>query len=244
MTELYDVIGRDYRQHRRPDPRIAAVIANALGDAASIVNIGAGTGSYEPRGRRVVAVEPSLVMIRQRADDAAPAVRATASALPFRDARFDVALAVLTIHHWADWRRGLQEMRRVAPRIVLLTYDPEFESFWLVRDYFPANREIDRATMPSLDALRSELGNVRVEAVEIPHDCTDGFLGAYWRRPSAYLSPDVRASISTFRKIPDLDTGLRRLREDLDSGAWARRNGEILDRETLDVGYRLVVTTG
>jgi len=102
MTELYDVIGRDYRQHRRPDPRIAAVIANALGDAASVVNIGAGTGSYEPRGRRVVAVEPSLVMIRQRADDAAPAVRATASALPFRDARFDVALAVLTIHHWAD----------------------------------------------------------------------------------------------------------------------------------------------
>jgi SAM-dependent methyltransferase len=240
MAELYDTIGCDYRHLRRADPRIESAISRAVESATSLVNVGAGTGSYEPRDRPVVAVEPSLVMIRQRPVGSAPVVRATASALPFGNARFDVSLAVLTVHHWPDWRRGIHEMRRISRRIVLLTYDPDFDGFWLVNDYLPANRDIDRATMPSIAALRSELGRVRVKPVEIPHDCTDGFLGAYWRRPHAYLRSDVRAAISSFRKIPDVERGLKRLRADLVSGEWNRRYARLLGFEALDVGYRLI----
>jgi SAM-dependent methyltransferase len=206
-----------------------------------VVNVGAGAGSYEPADRDTVAVEPSDVMLRQRAPWAAPAVRATAGELPFRDATFDASLAILTVHHWPDPERGLAELRRSARRrTVLLTFDPDFRGFWLT-DYFPEIVELDARSMPSLAALRRHLGRVTVRDVPIPHDCSDGFLGAYWRRPHAYLSERVRSAISVFWKIPDVESGLERLRRDLASGEWQRRYGQVLSRESLDLGYRLVV---
>lgn len=244
MQPLYDVIGAGYRTYRRPDPRIQALIDAQLGDAVSIVNLGAGTGSYEPRTRRVVAVEPSRVMIDQRPSGAAPVVQAQVEALPFGAAAFAVAMTVLTIHHWADLETGLREARRVArQRVVLLTWIAVEIDFWLF-DYVPRIREIDQAICPSLDALARVLGPLRVVPVPIPHDCTDGFLCAYWRRPHSYLDAGVRSAISTFARIPDLDDGLRRLRQDLESGRWRRRYGSILDAEAMDFGYRLVVADG
>lgn len=241
MSELYDSIGRGYRARRQPDPRIAAPIQRALGNAASVVNVGAGTGSYEPADRTVVAVEPSQVMLRQRPEDRAPAVCATASQLPFRDRSFDAALAVLTIHHWPDLARGLSELRRVAREsVVILTFDPDFGGFWL-NDYFPEMALLDRRSMPSLEVLRQHLGPIVVQEVSVPHDCVDGFWGAYWRRPHAYLEDDVRAAISVFAQIGELDAGLAALRADLDSGAWHARHGDLLARDALDVGYRLII---
>ncbi len=240
MAELYDTIGRDYRRYRRPDPRIAAAIAAALGPAVSVVNVGAGAGSYEPAGRRVLAVEPSLEMIRQRAPGAAPAVRASAGELPLRDRAMDAALAVLTVHHWPDRARGLAELGRVARRVVILTWDPGVRAFWLTDEYFPELVVTDRAIFPSEADFRAALGEIEVQAVPVPHDCSDGFLGAYWRRPHAYLDDGVRLAISTFSKI-DAAPGLARLRDDLDSGAWYRRHGGLLADRELDLGYRLVV---
>jgi SAM-dependent methyltransferase len=241
--ELYDTIGQDYRRYRRPDRRIAAAIERALGDARSAANVGAGAGSYEPRDRKVVAVEPSLTMIRQRAQGAAPAVRALASALPFRDASFDAALAVLTIHHWPDRALGLAELVRAARRrVVILTCDLDAAaSFWLVDEYFPELLAIDRPIFPSFDELRRALGRISVHDVPIPRDCSDGFLGAYWVRPEAYLDAGVRSAISSFGKIADVEPGLARLRADLASGAWERRFGALRAREEIDLGYRLVV---
>lgn len=238
---LYDTIGRGYRERRRQDPRIAAHVFRALGDAASIVNVGAGAGSYEPRNRKLVAVEPSMTMIRQRPAQAAPVVRASASGLPFRDATFDASLAVLTIHHWPDLARGLEELRRAARRrVVVLTFDPSVGGFWLT-DYLPEIEVIDRRILPPLSALRRHLGRIAVHDVPIPHDCTDGFLGAYWRRPEAYLREDVRSAISTFSKLRNPEAGLEALRRDLASGEWHRRYGDLLRRDTIDLGYRLVV---
>ena len=241
MAEFYDTIGDGYRRWRKPDPRIAAAILSALGDAASIVNVGAGTGSYEPVDRRVVAVEPSLTMIRQRPPSAAPVVLASGSALPFRDATFDASLAILTIHHWPDKEKGLQELRRTARRrTVIFTYDPACTGFWLT-DYFPELREIDYRICPSPDELRHELGRVTILDVPIPHDCTDGFQGAYWRRPRAYLDSSIRSAISSFGKLSDMGPGLTALKADLGSGEWERRYGAVLSRDDLDLGYRLVV---
>ena len=238
---LYDTIGRSYSVRRRADPRIAERVVRALGDASSVLNVGAGAGSYEPRDRRVVALEPSNVMIRQRAADAAPVVRGVAEHLPFPDRAFDAALAVLTIHHWSDLARGLSELRRIARHtVVLLTFDTSVGGFWLT-DYFPEIPEMDRRAMPELSAIRRHLGNVSVFDLPVPHDCSDGFLCAYWRRPHAYLDADVRAGISVFPKLEQLDLGLAALRADLESGAWQRRYGALLQREELDVGYRLIV---
>jgi SAM-dependent methyltransferase len=241
MAELYDSIGREYRKFRRPDPRIQFAILRALQGLGPVVNVGAGTGSYEPGDRFVVAVEPSMVMIRQRSGRAAPAVQAGATDLPFRDASFDASLAILTLHHWTDWRRGIQELARAARRrVVLLTWDPSAAGFWLVNDYFPEVLQIDRSIFPTIEALRRELGQIHVESVEIPHDCIDGFLGAYWRRPHEYLRPAVRRAISTFAKLSDVDSGLTRLRQDLLSGEWHQRHGSLLSHDSLDLGYRLV----
>ena len=243
MAELYDTIGLGYPGLRRPDPRIARAILGALGDASTIVNVGAGAGSYEPRDRRVVAVEPSMTMIHQRPPDAAPAVRATSTELPFRDETFDASLAILTIHHWADKQRGLSELARAArERVVILTWDLASTGFWLVEDYFPEIAEVDRRIFPTLDELRHELGPISVSRVPIPHDCMDGFLGAYWRRPEAYLDPTVRSAISTFAKLRSPEAGLERLRRDLASGEWHRRHGRVLAEASLDLGYCLVVT--
>ena len=239
---LYDTIGLGYRNFRRPDPRIAAAILRALGDARTVVNVGAGAGSYEPADRRVVAVEPALTMIRQRPDGSAPVVQASASALPFRDGAFAAALAVLTVHHWPDRVGGLAELARVArDRVVILTWDTA-TGFWLVDDYFPALVEIDRKIFPSMAELERALGPLTVTPLPIPHDCADGFLGAYWRRPHAYLDAAVRGAISTFTKLDDPGPGLARLGRDLDDGTWRRRHAHLLDRAELDLGYRLVVS--
>jgi SAM-dependent methyltransferase len=243
MAQLYDAIGIGYEHYRRPDRRIATAILNALGDAATVVNVGAGAGSYEPVDRSVVAVEPSFAMIRQRPAGSAPVVQASATHLPFRDAIFAAALAVLTVHHWPDRVRGLTELARVAQhRLVIVTWDPATSGFWLVEDYFPAILEIDWQILPPMEELRQTLGTIEVRPFPIPYDCTDGFLGAYWRRPHAYLDPGVRSAISTFAKIGDVESGLTRLRSDLADGTWERRYGHLLRRSELDLGYRLVIT--
>lgn len=236
----YDQIGDGYARRRQPDPRIAAAIVAALGDARTIVNVGAGTGSYEPADRIVQAVEPSALMISQRPAGAAPCVCASAEALPFANGAFDAAMAVLTIHHWSDWRAGLREMRRVArDRILLLTFDTEASDFWLTRDYFPELMALDQRIMPKLSDLQSELGQAEATPIPVPHDCVDGFLGAYWRRPEIYLDPIARRSMSSFARI-DAEEGLQRLAHDLDTGAWCARNADLLDRDALDIGYRLL----
>ena len=242
MAQLYDAIGIGYHDYRRPDPRIATAIIRALGDAETVVNVGAGTGSYEPVDRALVAVEPSLAMIRQRPTDSAPVVQASATHLPFRDAAFAAALAVLTVHHWPDRARGLTELARVARRrLVIVTWDPAASGFWLVEDYFPEIGEIDRRILPSIEELRGILGDIEVRPLLVPHDCIDGFLGAYWQRPSAYLDAGVRSAISTFSKISDVESGLARLRSDLEDGAWERRYGHLLRQSEIDLGYRLVI---
>jgi len=240
---LYDRIGRTYTTTRREDPRLAAAIHAALGDAVTVVNVGAGTGSYEPADRKVVAVEPSPVMIAQRPPDAAPAVIGFAEDLPLADASVDAAMAVLTDHHWRDRAQGLREMRRVARRrAIVFQHEPEVGAeFWLVRDYLPTFAR--RLHGKRLAELMRPLGDVEVRPVPIPHDCADGFLGAFWRRPHAYLDPAVRAGISVFALLPrdEEEAAVARLRADLDSGAWERRYADILERDELDLGFRVVV---
>ena len=237
---LYDRIGGSYTSTRRPDPRIAAAIERALGDARTVVNVGAGAGGYEPRDREVTAVEPSETMIAQRAPDAAPVVQASAEALPFADGEFDAAMGVLTDHHWSDREAGLRELRRVARRVVLFTWDRRtVRDFWLVRDYLGRFAHAVEGGL-DIEEISACLGGARVEAVPIPHDCTDGFMGAYWRRPEAYLDPVVRANISVFSLL-DSDDAIARLEADLRSGAWHERNEHLMQLSELDLGYRLLV---
>jgi SAM-dependent methyltransferase len=243
---LYDSIGTGYTHVRREDPRLAARIRAALGDARSVVNVGAGTGSYEPAELDVTAVEPSAVMRAQRPPAAAPVIDAAAEALPFPDDSFDAAMAVLSDHHWADHDRGVDELRRVArDRVVIFTWDPATAlDSWLVRDYLPGFVRLS-PTAYRIQATLERLGGGYIAPVPIPHDCRDGFLHAYWRRPEAYLDERVRAGISVFALLErdEVEDGLRRLRADLDSGEWRRRNAELLELDELDLGYRLVVST-
>jgi SAM-dependent methyltransferase len=242
MSSRYDRIGVNYSELRKPDPRIAARIEAALGEAKTVLNVGAGTGSYEPAGREVTALEPSIEMIRQRRVPAAAVVRGRAEELPFADDRFDASMAVLTVHHWSDRAKGLREMRRVTRGpVVILTYDPAFRGFWLA-DYIPELVTLDEAQMPRMADYETWLGPVRIAPVPIPHDCTDGFLCAYWRRPAAYLDPKVRAAISSFWALGDVTEALARLERDLASGAWAQRHSGLLALDALDCGYRLVVS--
>ena len=240
----YDRIGVGYAGSRRADPRIAARIEAALGDAASVVNVGAGAGSYEPAGRAVTAIEPSREMIAQRPPGAAPAIQAAAEELPLPDDAVDAAMTVFSIHHWDDWRRGLAEMRRVARgRVVVLTFDPDYlERLWL-REYVPSINADDRRRFPPIAALREALGGAGVEAVPVPADCTDLFLAALWARPELLLDADVRAATSGFARLDDeLERrAVERLRADLASGAWDERHGHLREMEALDVGVRLVV---
>ena len=240
MTTLYDSIGIDYAQLRRPDLRIAAMIDAALDGAVTVLNVGAGTGSYEPARRMVTALEPSIEMIRQRQPGAAPVVQGMAEDLPFADDSFDAVMAVLTIHHWADHRKGLAEMRRVARRrVVILTFDPGFRGMWQL-DYWPQLADLDDRAMPPLDTYAEILGAVEITPVLIPHDCQDGFLYAWWRRPHAYLDPRIRAGSSSFALCDGIEEGVERLERDLQSGAWEERYGALLTQDGCDMGYRLI----
>jgi SAM-dependent methyltransferase len=238
----YDVIGRAYAARRRPDARVEARICVALGDARSVVNVGAGAGSYEPRDRFVLAVEPSDVMVRQRPDDAAPVVRALAEALPVAGDAFDVALSVLSVHHWSDVAAGLHELRRVAPRQAVLTWDPRVTArFWLVADYLPEIAELERGWDP-IEGLLTHLDVESVEPVLVPADCSDGFLAAFWKRPREYLDPGVRAAMSGISLLDQdaVERAMERLARDLDSGAWRDANRDLLELDAFDAGYRLV----
>jgi SAM-dependent methyltransferase len=241
----YDELGQGYAPARQPDPRIMQRILAALGGARTLLNVGAGAGSYEPAGLSVVAVEPSSEMIRQRHRLAAPCVMAAAEALPFPDASFDAGLAVLTIHHWSDLFRGLSEMKRVCRnRIVLLTCDISVaRSFWMTERYLPEAIWLDEQRFPSIASLAAAFSRVTVEPVPIPHDCTDGFFGAHWKHPEAYLRPDVRAGISVLRQLPPhvVMRALAELERDLATGVWAYEVLRHLPDDSLDLGYRLVV---
>ncbi|MEC3977132.1 methyltransferase domain-containing protein [Amycolatopsis sp. H20-H5] len=244
VPDPYAVLGQGYAARRLPDPRVAAAITAALGDATTVVNVGAGAGSYEPDGREVVAVEPSSRMIAQRPPAAAPAVRAYAEHLPFRDRSFDAGLAVLTVHHWTDAAAGLAELRRVSRRQVVLTWDPALVAgFWLVRDYLPEVAAHERG-LACLDAVCAGLEAPEVLPVPVPADCVDGFLGAYWRRPEAYLSARVRTAMSGLALLDPgvVAAGITRLAADLADGTWHRRHGRLLELGELDLGYRLVVS--
>ena len=213
-----------------------------------MVNVGAGTGAYEPEDRPVVAVEPSAAMIAARPSGAAPVVQASAESLPFAAAEFDAGLGILTMQHWQDVPKGLAELRRVARRrIVLLTWDPEFDdALWLTQRYFPQIRAWDRRRFPALAAVAAVLGDLEVVPVPIPHDCSDGFLGCFWRHPEAYLDAEVRFGMSGFHALDEATTeaGVERLRADLVGGEWERRFGHLRGRRELDLGYRLLVAGG
>ncbi len=243
----YDDIGGEYTATRQADPRIATRIREALGDAHSIANVGAGAGAYEPHDRQVLPIEPSAQMIALRAPGLARAIRGHAESLPLDSGSVDAAMACMTLHHWSDWRVGVQELRRVArKRVVIFTYDPSFaKRFWLLRDYLPKLGRLDCARFPGIDEQRAAMGeDVRIETVPIPRDCADGFLASYWCRPSAYLDRRVRVNISTFHLAGarPLLGGLEKLAEDLHTNRWHERNREILGRTELDLGYRLLIT--
>jgi SAM-dependent methyltransferase len=241
---VYDTIGTSYAATRRPDPRIGAQIAAALSGCRSVINVGAGAGAYEPP-QTILAADLSMVMIRQRPPGSALAVQARAENLPVTDDAADAVMAVLTVHHWDDLETGIGELRRIARRrVVILTWDPRLtRRFWLLADYLPQAAAFDNARAVSLDRITSLLGTVRTEPVLIPHDCTDGFAAAYWRRPRAYLDPAVRAGISVLAQPGEdvLQPGLQNLAADLDSGRWYERHSDLMRLNQLDAGYRLLV---
>jgi SAM-dependent methyltransferase len=243
--QLYDSIGGPYTVTRRTEPRIAARIWAALGDARTVVNVGAGTGSYEPPGRDVTAVEPSAVMRGQRPKGAAPCVAAVAESLPFRGQSFEAAMAISTVHHWGDPIAGLREMQRVARRLVVFTHDTSdagwLRRFWLTRDYLPevADLVVGR---PSVTELARAIG-ARIEPVLIPWDCVDGFFEAYWRRPEAYLDDRVRRGVSVWARVgPEAEErAVGSLRDDVVSGRWAERNHDLITLDAAELGLRFLV---
>jgi SAM-dependent methyltransferase len=244
-SPVYDTIGRDYTAHRRPDPRWEAVVSARVGDAGRVLNVGAGTGSYEPTGRDVVAVEPSTVMLGQRPAGAAPAVRASASALPVRSDWAEVVLAILTVHHWEDWAAGPAELCRVAPRRVVLGIDFERHAeFWLLREYLPEVRVHTLRCRPSADVIADAIGATECVELPVPRDLQDGVLGAHWSRPEAYLDPTVRANNSgtALADPASVARGIAALEADLASGAWHDRHADLLERASIDLGYRLLVS--
>jgi SAM-dependent methyltransferase len=241
--QLYDTIGATYTATRRTEPRIAAQVWAALGDARTVLNVGAGTGSYEPYDRGVTAVEPSAVMRAQRPAGAARCLAATAESLPFEDQSFDAAMAFATVHHWQDPIAGLREMRRVARRVVVFTCDTTDRSwrrrFWLTRDYLP---EVAASRVGLATELARAIG-ARMEPVLIPWDCADGFFEAYWRRPEAYLDENVRRGISVWTAVgrEAEQRAVRSLRDDLATGGWVERNRDLLDLEAAELGLRLLI---
>jgi SAM-dependent methyltransferase len=244
-SPVYDTIGRNYTAHRRPDPRWEAVVTEQLGDARRILNVGAGTGSYEPGARAVVAVEPSAVMLAQRPEGAAPAVRASATALPARAGWAEVAMAILTVHHWDDWALGLDELCRVAPRRVVLAIDFDVHArFWLLEEYLPDVRARTLRCSPGAAVIAESIGATGCIALPAYRDLQDGVLGAHWSRPDAYLDPSVRANNSgtALADPAHVAAGIARLAADLASGAWHERHADVLELESIDLGYRLLVS--
>ncbi|HWT94577.1 MAG TPA: methyltransferase domain-containing protein [Solirubrobacteraceae bacterium] len=241
----YEQHGHGYAARRRPDPRIAARVHAALGDARTVLNVGAGAGSYEPEDRYVLAVEPSATMRAQRPPDAAPCLDGRAEALPFDDDSFDAAMAIITIHHWEPPETGLRELRRVTRGpVVVLTLDLETQVAWQ-REHFASALAIERTRFPRPEAAAAALGGrTRIETIPTPADCTDGFQEAYFSRPEAILDPAVRASQSMWALISGAEeerivTGLR---EALASGAWDREHGHLRELDALDGFLRLVVS--
>jgi ubiquinone/menaquinone biosynthesis C-methylase UbiE len=245
MAAVYDAIGKTYTHTREPDARIDAQIQAALG-AGSVLNVGAGTGSYERNDGALVALEPSRIMIAQRPPGSAPVVCARAEQLPFTAKSFDAISAILTVHHWAQPLQGMHECARVArERVVFLTIDVDvLAEFWLF-DYFPGLLGIDRHVFPQLGVFAAAYRDIEAKAVPVPGDCRDGFLAAFWQRPQAYLEAEVRAGISTFAKLQprELASGLRQLQADLASGAWQLVHEALSGESSLDLGYRLVICT-
>ncbi len=207
---------------------------------SSVLDVGAGSGSYEPADLAVIAVEPSLQMILQH-PHRSKVVRAKAESLPFIDRAFDATMAILTIHHWDDPQKGLAECMRVTrSRVVILTWDPTSDGFWLVQDYFPELLAFDRSIFPRMEEIGNIIGHPSIQPLPIPADCADGFLGAYWRRPYSYLDIAVRSGISSFSRMADAEAGLEKLRKDLASGVWERKNKDLLTADTLDLVYLLI----
>lgn len=243
----YERIGHGYARLRREDPRIAEPINAALGDARTVVNVGAGAGSYEPRDRHVLAIEPSDVMAAQRPPELPPAIRATAGALPLRDGSVDAAMAILTVHHWdAEREAGVRELRRVATGpVVILTYVHEVSNeMWLMKEYLPEVAEMDRRIFPATHELASWLGGVvRVQTVPIHRDSPDWMLGSFWAHPERVLDPDARNATSGFARMPEatVERVVTTLERDLASGEWDRRHGRLRELDELDVGLRLVI---
>jgi SAM-dependent methyltransferase len=243
-SPVYDTIGRDYVAHRQADPRWEAVIHEQLGDGRVVVNVGAGTGNYEPTDRTVIAVEPSTVMVEQRAVGGAPVVRASGSALPLPADCADAAMAILTLHHWGDWASGLAELRRVASRQIVLAIDFELHSrFWFLEDYVPEVGEFTRCIEPGADTVAEIIGARASIPLLVPRDMRDGVLGAYWCRPEAYLDPAVRANCSGLALADPaaVARGVSALEADLASGEWQRRHDDLADLPEIDLGYRLIV---
>jgi len=243
---LYDTIGATYPVTRRTEPRIAEQIWAAIGDAQTVLNVGAGTGSYEPSDRYVLAVEPSALMRSQRPLGAAPCLAGSAESLPFDDQSFDAAMAVCTLHHWQDPIAGLREMRRVARRVVVFLFDTsDVGRFWLTRDYLPEFAALrSRQVLAAPTELAGAIG-ARTEPVSIPWDCADGFFEAYWRRPEAYLQDSVRQGVSVWAAVGQAaeQRVVGELRDDLASGRWAERNRELLDLDAADLGAYLLIAS-
>ena len=244
----YGQVGGAYSQYRRPDPRIAARIVDALGDARTVLNVGAGAGSYEPVDRDVTPVEPSASMRAQRPPTLAPAIDATAENLPFADDSFDAAMTTFSVHQWGDLRAGLSEMRRVTRGpIVILTCDPDLvRRFWLY-DYAPEVLDTEARRYPSLAAISDVLGGATTSAlVPVPLDCVDGFNEAYYGRPEALLDPGARLSCSAWSFVGDAvhDRFTVDLGRDLADGTWDRRFGHLRTQPTFDGSLVLVVAQG
>jgi len=241
----YERHGHGYTVYRQPDPQIAAQVHRALGPARTVLNVGAGAGSYEPEGRYVLAVEPSAVMRAQRPRSLAPAIDAVAESLPLDDRSVDAAMAMITIHQWPDAGRGLLEMRRVTRGpVVIMTFDGDaMDRFWL-NDYCPGLMDAERRRSPAISAIGSILGgSTEVSVVRIPRDCTDGFTEAYYARPEMFLDPAARGAQSVwgFVTAAEQEDAVARLRADLDSGAWQRRYGRWRDEPFFEGSLMLVV---
>jgi SAM-dependent methyltransferase len=244
MPAVYDDIGIDYAPHRHAEPRWGARITAAIGERRRVINVGAGTGSYEPLDRFVIAAEPSQVMIAQRLAGSPPVVQCVAETLPFADGSFDVALALMTVHHWSDVERGLSELCRVAPCQIIFTWEPAMfaRTMWFVAEYLPEVFQHESG-LPTLSTILGCLGPAVVEPLPVPADCRDGVLGAYWRRPAAFLNPNVRAAISGIALLDQVvvDAAVSRLERDLASGAWSERHAHLLSLDEVDLGYRLII---